>query len=100
LSESYQGLALSEPGTIVPPKSRIMACTKGSPRICCSASRWRRSASAVARRAGESVTHAVGNGRRHAYLFVTEGDVIVNGRVVIAGGEHTGALPGRVLRPA
>ena len=28
------------------------------------------------------------------------GDVIVNGRVVIAGGEHTGALPGRVLRPA
>ena len=27
------------------------------------------------------------------------GDVIVNGRVVIAGGEHTGALPGRVLRP-
>ncbi|HEY7039766.1 MAG TPA: D-aminoacylase [Methylomirabilota bacterium] len=28
------------------------------------------------------------------------GDVVVNGRVVIAGGEHTGALPGRVLRPA
>jgi N-acyl-D-amino-acid deacylase len=27
------------------------------------------------------------------------GDVVVNGRVVIAGGEHTGALPGRVLRP-
>jgi N-acyl-D-aspartate/D-glutamate deacylase len=28
------------------------------------------------------------------------GDVVVNGRVVIAGGEHTGALPGRVLRPS
>jgi len=28
------------------------------------------------------------------------GDVLVNGRVVIADGEHTGALPGRVLRPA
>ena len=28
------------------------------------------------------------------------GHVLVNGRVVIAGGEHTGALPGRVLRPA
>jgi N-acyl-D-aspartate/D-glutamate deacylase len=28
------------------------------------------------------------------------GDVVVNGRVVISGGEHTGALPGRVLRPA
>jgi N-acyl-D-amino-acid deacylase len=27
------------------------------------------------------------------------GDVVVNGRVVIAGGQHTGALPGRVLRP-
>ena len=27
------------------------------------------------------------------------GDVVVNGRAVIAGGEHTGALPGRVLRP-
>jgi N-acyl-D-aspartate/D-glutamate deacylase len=27
------------------------------------------------------------------------GDVVVNGRVVIAGGEHTGARPGRVLRP-
>jgi hypothetical protein len=25
--------------------------------------------------------------------------VVVNGRVVIAGGQHTGALPGRVLRP-
>jgi N-acyl-D-amino-acid deacylase len=28
------------------------------------------------------------------------GHVLVNGRVVIADGEHTGALPGRVLRPA
>jgi N-acyl-D-aspartate/D-glutamate deacylase len=28
------------------------------------------------------------------------GHVLVNGRVVIAAGEHTGALPGRVLRPA
>jgi N-acyl-D-aspartate/D-glutamate deacylase len=28
------------------------------------------------------------------------GDVVVNGRVVISGGEHTGALPGRLLRPA
>ena len=27
------------------------------------------------------------------------GHVLVNGRVVIADGEHTGALPGRVLRP-
>jgi N-acyl-D-amino-acid deacylase len=27
------------------------------------------------------------------------GDVVVNGRVVIAGGQHTGTLPGRVLRP-
>ncbi len=27
------------------------------------------------------------------------GDVVVNGRVVIAGGQHTGALPGRVLGP-
>jgi N-acyl-D-aspartate/D-glutamate deacylase len=27
------------------------------------------------------------------------GDVVVNGRMVIAGGQHTGALPGRVLRP-
>jgi N-acyl-D-amino-acid deacylase len=27
------------------------------------------------------------------------GHVVVNGRVVIADGEHTGALPGRVLRP-
>ena len=26
-------------------------------------------------------------------------DVVVNGRVVITGGQHTGALPGRVLRP-
>jgi len=28
------------------------------------------------------------------------GHVLVNGRVVIADGEHTGALPGRVLRPS
>ncbi len=28
------------------------------------------------------------------------GHVLVNGRVVVADGEHTGALPGRVLRPA
>jgi len=28
------------------------------------------------------------------------GHVLVNGRVVIANGEHTGALPGRVLHPA
>ncbi len=28
------------------------------------------------------------------------GDVVVNGRVVIAGGQHTGALPGRILRPS
>ena len=27
------------------------------------------------------------------------GDVVVNGRLVISGGEHTGALPGHVLRP-
>jgi N-acyl-D-amino-acid deacylase len=27
------------------------------------------------------------------------GHVLVNGRVVVADGEHTGALPGRVLRP-
>jgi N-acyl-D-amino-acid deacylase len=27
------------------------------------------------------------------------GDVLVNGRVVISSGQHTGALPGRVLRP-
>jgi N-acyl-D-amino-acid deacylase len=26
--------------------------------------------------------------------------VVVNGRIVIGGGEHTGALPGQVLRPA
>jgi hypothetical protein len=26
--------------------------------------------------------------------------VIVNGRMVIKDGEHTGGLPGRVLRPA
>jgi len=26
-------------------------------------------------------------------------DVVVNGRVVIANGQHTGALPGRLLRP-
>ena len=26
-------------------------------------------------------------------------DVVVNGRVVIADGQHTGALPGRLLRP-
>jgi hypothetical protein len=24
---------------------------------------------------------------------------VVNGRIVIAAGQHTGALPGRVLRP-
>jgi len=36
-------------------------------------------------RAGEAVTHAVQNGRRHAYLFVTQGDVIVNGRALSAG---------------
>ena len=36
-------------------------------------------------RAGEAVTHAVQNGRRHAYLFVTQGDVIVNGREMNAG---------------
>jgi redox-sensitive bicupin YhaK (pirin superfamily) len=27
----------------------------------------------------------VQNGRRHAYLFVTQGDVIVNGRALSAG---------------
>jgi N-acyl-D-aspartate/D-glutamate deacylase len=26
--------------------------------------------------------------------------VVVNGRAVVRGGEHTGNLPGRVLRPA
>jgi N-acyl-D-amino-acid deacylase len=26
--------------------------------------------------------------------------VLVNGRMVIEGGEHTGALPGRVLSPS
>ena len=36
-------------------------------------------------RAGEAVTHAVENGRRHAYMFVTHGDVIVNGREMNAG---------------
>ena len=36
-------------------------------------------------RGGEAVTHAVQNGRRHAYLFVTQGDVIVNGRELAAG---------------
>ena len=39
----------------------------------------------VVARAGEHVTHAVGNGRRHAYLFVTQGEVIVNGRELSAG---------------
>jgi len=28
------------------------------------------------------------------------GHVVVNGRVVISDGQHTGALPGRLLRPA
>ncbi|MEA2710586.1 MAG: quercetin 2,3-dioxygenase [Phycisphaerales bacterium] len=36
-------------------------------------------------RAGESVTHAVQNGHRHAYLFVTQGEVIVNGRALSVG---------------
>jgi redox-sensitive bicupin YhaK (pirin superfamily) len=36
-------------------------------------------------RAGEAVTHAVQNGRRHVYLFITQGDVIVNGRALSAG---------------
>ena len=36
-------------------------------------------------RSGEAVTHAVTNGRRHAYLFVTQGEVIVNGRDLTAG---------------
>ena len=36
-------------------------------------------------RAGEAVTHAVQNGRRHAYLFLTQGEVIVNGREMTAG---------------
>ena len=38
-------------------------------------------------RAGEAVTHAVQNGRRHTYLFVTQGEVIVNGRALSAGGQ-------------
>jgi redox-sensitive bicupin YhaK (pirin superfamily) len=36
-------------------------------------------------RGGEAVTHAVTNGRRHAYLFVTQGELIVNGRDLSAG---------------
>ena len=36
-------------------------------------------------RSGEHVTHAVKSGHRHAYLFVTQGDVIVNGRELSAG---------------
>ena len=36
-------------------------------------------------RAGESVTHAVKTGHHHAYLFVTQGDVVVNGRELAAG---------------
>jgi redox-sensitive bicupin YhaK (pirin superfamily) len=36
-------------------------------------------------RAGESVTHAVGSERRHAYVFVVTGEVILNGRELAAG---------------
>ena len=36
-------------------------------------------------RAGEAVTHAVGGGRRHAYVFVVSGEVILNGRELAAG---------------
>ena len=36
-------------------------------------------------RAGEAVTHAVGGGRRHAYVFVVSGQVILNGRELAAG---------------
>ena len=32
-------------------------------------------------------------------LKIVGGRLIVNGRVVLDGGEHTGALPGRVLTP-
>ena len=35
----------------------------------------------------------------HRYAAGIE-HVIVNGRAVVRGGEHTGNLPGRVLRPA
>jgi redox-sensitive bicupin YhaK (pirin superfamily) len=36
-------------------------------------------------RAGEAVTHALKSGHRHAYLFVTRGEVILNGRKLSAG---------------
>jgi len=35
-------------------------------------------------RAGEAVTHAVKTGHRHAYLFVTQGSLLVNGRELAA----------------
>jgi redox-sensitive bicupin YhaK (pirin superfamily) len=35
--------------------------------------------------AGESATHAVRSGHRHAYLFVTQGEVSVNGQPLAAG---------------
>ena len=34
---------------------------------------------------GENVTHAVKSGHRHAYLFVTKGDVAVNGQALSVG---------------
>jgi N-acyl-D-amino-acid deacylase len=43
----------------------------------------------VADRATYEAPHQYPDGIRH---------VLVNGRVVIKDGEHTGALPGRVLR--
>jgi redox-sensitive bicupin YhaK (pirin superfamily) len=36
-------------------------------------------------RGGEAVTHAISNGRRHAYVFVMKGEVILNGRELSAG---------------
>ena len=36
-------------------------------------------------KAGESATHAVKSGHRHAYLFVTKGEVTVNGQPLASG---------------
>jgi len=44
------------------------------------------------------LAHAGVASRRHAEELIAAGLVVVNGQVVIDGGDHTGALPGRVLR--